>query len=95
MSYDDEHDSRLRDKLDTNGETFPLLDTESSTRLTNHGILNIGELEQLDDDVDVSQFLLLHQLGHITIAKGTRTLSDKFLGCLRRAENSRASRTVA
>jgi hypothetical protein len=36
---------RLADKLHTDGETFPLFDTQSSTRLTDHGILNIGELE--------------------------------------------------
>jgi hypothetical protein len=45
---------RLADKLDTYGETFPLLDTQSSTRLTDHGILNIRKLEQLNDDIDVS-----------------------------------------
>jgi hypothetical protein len=32
---------RLADKLDTDGETFPLFNTQPSTRLTNHSILDI------------------------------------------------------
>lgn len=36
---------RFTDKLDTDGETFSLFDTQSSTRLTDHGILDIGKLE--------------------------------------------------
>jgi hypothetical protein len=47
-------DLRLANKLDTNGETLPLLNTQSSTRLTNHGIFDIGKLKQLDDDIDIS-----------------------------------------
>jgi len=45
MSSGYEANLRLANKLDTDGETFPLFDTQSSTGLTDHGILDIGELE--------------------------------------------------
>lgn len=91
----------IRDALDGDGDSLPLLDTETNVVDSDEGVLDVGQLEKVDDLVDVGHLLLLQGRKH-TASEGDSVRREKLTartlgtsaGCRRRALNSKASRTV-
>ena len=51
-------DLRLADQFHADGQPLPLLYTQSSSGRANQRIFDILQLEQVHNDVDISEFLL-------------------------------------
>lgn len=61
-----EEDGRSTDDLDRNSRPLPLLGVESSGRRSDDGILDRGEVEKIQYDVDVGEFGLARDGGILT-----------------------------
>lgn len=51
-------DLRLADQFNTDSQTLSLFYTETSTRSTNQGVLDIVQFQKINDDIDIGQLFL-------------------------------------
>lgn len=59
----------IRDALDGDGDSLPLLDTETNVVDSDEGVLDVGQLEKVDDLVDVGHLLLLQGRKHTSVRR--------------------------
>lgn len=55
----------MRTDLDSDGDSLPLLDSQSSEARPNSRVLEVGELEQIQDHVDKRNLLLVRRVGRL------------------------------